>query len=66
MPIFFLIFCTKRGNNTVNLVTSRKINTRLARPIHSILLFVFCCQINVLKLKKRIEIVFICIDLAYL
>ena len=26
-------YCTKRGNNTVNLVTSRKINTRLARPI---------------------------------
>ena len=23
-------YCTKRGNNTVNLVTSRKINTRLA------------------------------------
>ena len=26
-------YCTKRGNNTVNLVTSRKINVRLARPI---------------------------------
>ena len=26
-------YCTKRGNNTVNLVTSRKINTRVARPI---------------------------------
>ena len=26
-------YCTKRGNNTVNLATSRKINTRLARPI---------------------------------
>ena len=26
-------YCTKRGNNTVNLVTSRKINTRLACPI---------------------------------
>ena len=26
-------YCTKRGNNGVNLVTSRKINTRLARPI---------------------------------
>ena len=26
-------YCTKRGNNTVNLVTSRKINARLARPI---------------------------------
>ena len=25
--------CTKRANNGVNLVTSRKINTRLARPI---------------------------------
>ena len=24
---------TKRGDNNVNLVTSRKINTRLARPI---------------------------------
>ena len=28
-------YCTKRGNSTVNLVTSRKINTRLARPIPS-------------------------------
>ena len=26
-------YCTKLGNITVNLVTSRKINTRLARPI---------------------------------
>ena len=26
-------YCTKRGNNTMNLVTSRKTNTRLARPI---------------------------------
>ena len=26
-------YCTKRGDNTVNLVTSRKTNTRLARPI---------------------------------
>ena len=26
-------YCTKRGSNTVNLVTSRKINARLARPI---------------------------------
>ena len=25
--------CIKRANNGVNLVTSRKINTRLARPI---------------------------------
>ena len=25
-------YCTKRANNGVNLVTSRKINTRLARP----------------------------------
>ena len=28
-------YCTKRANNGVNLVTSRKINTRLARPIMS-------------------------------
>ena len=27
-------YCTKRANNGVNLVTSRKINTRLARPIN--------------------------------
>ena len=27
-------YCTKRANNGVNLVTSRKINTRLARPMH--------------------------------
>ena len=26
-------YCTKRANNTVNLVTSRKINARLARPM---------------------------------
>ena len=26
-------YCTKRGDNTVNLVTSRKTNARLARPI---------------------------------
>ena len=26
-------YCTKRANNGVNLVTSRKINARLARPI---------------------------------
>ena len=26
-------YCTKRANNGVNLATSRKINTRLARPI---------------------------------
>ena len=26
-------YCTKRANNGVNLVTSRKINTRLARPM---------------------------------
>ena len=26
-------YCTKRANNGVNLVTSRKKNTRLARPI---------------------------------
>ena len=25
--------CTKRANNGVNLVTSRKVNTRLARPM---------------------------------
>ena len=28
-------YCTKRANNGVNLVTSRKIITRLARPIAS-------------------------------
>ena len=28
-------YCSKRGDNTVNLVTSRKVNTRLARPIVS-------------------------------
>ena len=27
-------YCTNRGNNTVNLVTSRKTIARLARPIH--------------------------------
>ena len=26
-------YCTKQGDNTVNLVTSRKTNARLARPI---------------------------------
>ena len=29
-------YCTKRANNCVNLVTSRKINTRLARPIDKV------------------------------
>ena len=28
-------YCSKRGNNTMNLVTSRKTNARLARPIIS-------------------------------
>ena len=28
-------YCTKRANNGVNLVTSRKINTRLACPIRA-------------------------------
>ena len=28
-------YCTKRGDNTVNLVTSRKTNARLAHPITS-------------------------------
>ena len=32
-------YCTKQGNNTVNLVTSCKTNARLARPIASIGLF---------------------------
>ena len=31
-------YCTKRANNGVNLVTSRKINTRLARPIREVVL----------------------------
>ena len=26
-------YCTKRGDNTVNLVTSHKTNARLARPM---------------------------------
>ena len=30
-------YCTKRANNGVNLVTSRNINTRLARPIGPII-----------------------------
>ena len=35
-------YCTKRANNGVNLVTSRKINTRLARPINNnVTIFVF-------------------------
>ena len=29
-------YCTNRGDNTVNLVTSRKTNARLARPIDRI------------------------------
>ena len=31
-------YCTKRANNGVNLVTSRNINTRLARPIWEVVL----------------------------
>ena len=30
-------YCTKRANNGVNLITSRNINTRLARPM------LICC-----------------------
>ena len=30
-------YCTKRANNGVNLVTSRNINTRLARPIGKVI-----------------------------
>ena len=33
-------YCTKRANNGVNLVTSRNINTRLARPICMMLVLV--------------------------
>ena len=29
-------YCTKQGDNTVNLVTSRKTNARLARPIQTL------------------------------
>ena len=32
-------YCTKRANNGVNLVMSRKINTRLARPIRCKMIF---------------------------
>ena len=31
-------YCTKRANNGVNLVTSRNINTRLARPIYTFII----------------------------
>ena len=31
-------YCTKRGDNTVNLVTSRKTNVRLSRPIGAIVI----------------------------
>ena len=43
-------YCTKRANNGVNLVTSRKINTRLARPIS-----MFLCERKALaaKMVKR-------------
>ena len=34
-------YCSKRGDNIVNLVTSRKVNTRLARPI---LFITLCCR----------------------
>ena len=34
-------YCTKRANNGVNLVTSRKINTRLARPIEKGIVMIF-------------------------
>ena len=33
-------YCTKRANNGVNLVTSRKMNTRLARPIALRIIFI--------------------------
>ena len=45
-------YCTKRGDNTVNLVTSRKTNARLARPIvlHMIKLEYFVAYYSVLSL----------------
>ena len=36
-------YCTKRANNGVNLVTSRKMNTRLARPIEKNMEADLCC-----------------------
>ena len=42
-------YCTKRANNGMNLVTSRKINTRLARPIvqlYDILMSLFANKSN--------------------
>ena len=41
-------YCTKRANNGVNLVTSRKINTRLARPIpcHQLHRLLVCSTLN--------------------
>ena len=42
-------YCIKRANNGVNLVTSRKVNTRLARPIDRLLLTSFKTLVKVQK-----------------
>ena len=49
-------YCSKRANNGVNLVTSRKINTRLARPIAIGLLE--CVYFQLLKYDLFIAVVF--------
>ena len=43
-------YCTKQANNGVNLVTSRNINTRLARPISLRIDNVPLCQYQSYKL----------------
>ena len=52
-------YCNKRANNGVNLVTSRKINTRLARPMADI--------VYILRKRKFITVMFSLLShIAYL
>ena len=64
-------YCTKRGDDTVNLVTSRKTNARLARPIICFLLsstdkvavlYDFCLQVNKWERMKEMMIMVIAIN----
>ena len=47
-------YCTKRGDNTVNLVTSRKINTRLARPMFSRSIGFLTMPIHIAKQRRNL------------
>ena len=46
-------YCTKRDNNGVNLVTSRNINTRLARPIIKMVQIAASSQLDMQVLGQK-------------